>query len=59
MVFDGLVHSGGSEGKLFHASLPVWWLVAINGIPWLIDALLQSLPPFSPSLVLCSFDTCH
>ena len=33
-------------------SLPFsfWWLLAILGIPWFIDASLQSLPPFLPCI---------
>lgn len=30
-----------------------WWLLTILGIPRIVDASLQSLPPSSPCLLLC------
>lgn len=47
-MFAGLAPSGTVRENLFHASpLASGGLQAIFGIPWLVDASLQSLPSSS------------
>jgi len=48
----GLVPSGGSKGAPVACLFPTfWWMLAILGAPWLVDASLQSLPLSSHSLL--------
>ena len=52
-----------SEERHPSFSLPsVWWLLAVLGVPWLVDASFQPPPPSSPGfspvlLCLCPFSS--
>ena len=40
--WQGRALSDSSRGGFFLASSSFWWLPAVHGIPWLVDASLQA-----------------
>lgn len=54
-VWVGLVPAAGSESKsVLCLSFSFWWLLAILCVPWPVDLLFHSLPPFLDFLLPCA-----